>query len=337
MNLEFGNYRYFWLIILVLALIFLLYSFLKWRKKKQNLFAEKPFKEKIFGQPSKRGRVVPIIYILAFVMLVLAFVDVVKNESKEIEIDQKTSNIIFLLDVSNSMNAQDIEPSRLEQSKQILNKTLSKLTSEKVGIVVFAGEAQSMMPLITDYSSVNLYLENINSTLIKRQGTDFLLAVEEANKRLKNANFGAKKIVLISDGEDNEANHNAAIAEAKRQNVSITTVGVGTEEGATIPEIHFNLYEDFKKDQNGEVVITKRETQALKSIARQTNAVYIDGNQLDIAVSDIVKDIQSMEKQTQVAKMMMKNTIHYYQWFLGVALFLWFLIYFINPKKDLNL
>ena len=215
---------------------------------------------------------------------------------------------------------------------------MNQLHEERVGIVVFAGEARTMMPLTTDYSSVDIYLENLSSDLIKRQGTDFLLAMEETEKKLKKGTSGLKKVVLISDGEDNEGNHDAAVNLAQKNNIAVTSVGIGTEEGGAIPELQFNLYQDYKKDEDGNTVITKRETQALKTISEKTGGVYIDGNSVEKAANEIIKDIKSNQKDGgKASKISILNKEHYYQWFLTGALVLLLLIYFLNPRRDLNI
>ena len=338
MNWEFGNYRYFGLLLVLLMAVYLLWDFSKWRKKKQDFFAESRFQKYIFGENSRFSGVLVLCYVMSFLLLILSFVDIVKNEKTEMSVEKASSDVIFLVDVSNSMNSNDIEPSRLEQAKLILNKTLNQLREERVGIVVFAGEARTMMPLTTDYSSVDIYLENLSSDLIKRQGTDFLLAMEETEKKLKKGTLGLKKVILISDGEDNEENHDAAVNLAQKNNIAVTSVGIGTEEGGAIPELQFNLYQDYKKDEDGNTFITKRETQALKTISEKTGGVYIDGNSVERAVNEIIKDIKSSQKDGgKASKISILNKEHYYQWFLVGALVLLFLIYFLNPKRDLNI
>ena len=338
MNWEFGNYRYFGLLLVLLLAVYLLWDFSKWKKKKRDFFAESRFQKHIFGEKPRFSGVLTLFYVLSFLLLILSFVDIVKNEKTEMSVEKASSDVIFLVDVSNSMNSNDIEPSRLEQAKLILNKTLNQLHEERVGIVVFAGEARTMMPLTTDYSSVDIYLENLSSDLIKRQGTDFLLAMEETEKKLKKGTSGLKKVVLISDGEDNEGNHDAAVNLAQKNNIAVTSVGIGTEEGGAIPELQFNLYQDYKKDEDGNTVITKRETQALKTISEKTGGVYIDGNSVERAVNEIIKDIKSNQKDGgKASKISILNKEHYYQWFLTGALVLLLLIYFLNPRRDLNI
>ena len=253
MNWEFGNYRYFGLLLVLLMAAYLLWDFSKWRKKKREFFAESRFQKQIFGEKSRFSGVLTLFYILSFLLLILSFVDIVKNEKTEMSVEKASSDVIFLVDVSNSMNSNDIEPSRLEQAKLILNKTLNQLREERVGIVVFAGEARTMMPLTTDYSSVD-------------------------------------------------------------------------------------INQDYKKDEDGNTVITKRETQALKTISEKTGGVYIDGNSVERAANEIIKDIKSSQKDGgKASKISILNKEHYYQWFLAGALVLLFLIYFLNPRRDLNI
>ena len=273
MNWEFGNYRYFGLLLVLLMAAYLLWDFSKWRKKKRDFFAESRFQKHIFGEKSRFSGVLVLCYVMSFLLLILSFVDIVKNEKTEMSVEKASSDVIFLVDVSNSMNSNDIEPSRLEQAKLILNKTLNQLGEERVGIVVFAGEARTMMPLTTDYSSVDIYLENLSSDLIKRQGTDFLLAMEETEKKLKKGESGLKKVILISDGEDNEGNHDAAVNLAQKNNIAVTSVGIGTEEGGVIPELQFDIYQDYKKDEDRNTVITK--TKLYRT--NKTLAIYLLG------------------------------------------------------------
>lgn len=336
MNWEIENYRNILLLSLIPVLILLLFYFNKWRKNKQMLFAEKKFHPMLFEKKSFFSKIFPLLYILAILSLVLSLIGFISKEKDSDVFYQKSNNIIFLIDVSKSMNAQDIEPSRLEQSKKIIIQSLKNLTDENIGIVAFAGEARSIMPLTTDYSSANIYLSGISSNIIQKQGTDFLLAIKESIKKFKYAHSDAKKIILISDGEDNEDNFNLAIQEANKNKISITAVGVGTEQGAPIPELIFNYYENYKRDENGQIIISKKETSSLKTISKQTNGVYIDGNNVEDAVKHIIKNIQTTNQSLSKKHHTILKTTYHYQWFVGISVLLFFLIYLFNPKKDLE-
>lgn len=334
--MQIDNYWNILLLGLIPLFVIFIFQFIKWKKNKQNLFADSKFHAQLFEKKYFFSKILPWLYTLAFSFLILSLLNFISHKEEKFEIPQKSSDVVFLIDVSNSMNAEDIAPSRLELTKKILSQSLKKLSDERISIVVFAGEARSIMPLTTDYSSADIFLNNINSQLIQVQGTDFLIAVNEAQNKLKNATSGTKKIILISDGEDNEGNHNATIREAQRNNISITTVGVGTDEGAPIPELLFNYYSDYKRDENGQIIITKRQSSALKDIAKETNGIYIDGNSENDAINKIIKDIKKSNKKTGKNNISNLSTNYYYQWFLSVSILLFFIIYLFNPKKNLD-
>jgi len=157
-----------------------------------------------------------------------------------------------------------------------------------------------------------------------------------AAQKFKKISKGARKIVLISDGEDNEGNENAAIREAKNQGMSVISVGVGTDEGAPVPSYLFGQLMGYKTDLNGETVISKRQTEALRNIAKSTGGIYIDGNNLQQASSQIQNALNS-SNSFSTAMVKSQNGIHYYQYFLGISIFLFLIIYLFNPKRDLNI
>lgn len=329
------NPYYLILLLLLPILGVMIINYIKWKKNKQNLFAEARFQEDLFEKRNWFTRMFPFLYFLAFAFLIFAIVDIMKG-SEEVETKQKMNNVIFLLDVSNSMNVEDVEPSRLTEAKNIVLNALQKFKNDRVGIVVFAGEAASIMPLTTDYTAVDTYLNGIESNIIQVQGTDFLKGMQVAASKFKNISKGSRKIILISDGEDNEGNENAAIREANNQGMSVISVGVGTEEGAPIPSYLFGQLMGYKTDVTGETVISKRQTDALKKIASSTDGIFVDGNNIQDAVNQIINELNSTSA-TSSTIVKSKVGIHYYQYFLGVSLFLFLLIYLLNPKRDFNI
>jgi Ca-activated chloride channel family protein len=335
MNWYFENNWYLLLLLLLPLLGLLIINFLKWRNKRKNLFAEPRFQDDLFENKSSFSKIIPTIYLLATLFLIMSIVDLL-NGSEEVKSKQKMNNVVFLLDVSNSMNAQDIAPNRLDEAKNIIINTLGKMRNDKVGIVVFAGEAASIMPLTTDFSAAETYLGGVETNIIKTQGTDFLKAMTKVAEKFKNIPKGSRKVVLLSDGEDNEDNEEAAIKLSKSEGISVISVGIGSEQGAPIPEYVFGQLMGYKTDMNGETVISKRQNVALKNIANQTGGNYIDGNNLENATSQIVDGLlrSSSSSETMVKS---NNAIHYYQYFLGVSLFLFLLLFLINPKKEFNI
>ena len=310
-------------------------AYLKWKNQRKSIFAEAQFQDELFEKKSGFSKVMPVLYLLATLFLVLAIVDLLSG-SEEVKSKQKMNNVIFLLDVSNSMNAQDVEPNRLDEAKNIIINTMGKMKNDKVGIVVFAGEARSIMPLTTDFQTAETYLGGVETSIVKIQGTDYLRAMQTVVDKFRNIPKGARQVVLLSDGEDNEGNEKPAAKLAAKEGISVVTVGIGSEEGAPIPEYVFGQLMGYKTDINGQTVISKRENLALKNIADQTKGSYVDGNNLENATTQI---IDGLRKSASSSESMVKsnNAIHYYQYFLGVSIFFFMLIFLLNPKRDFNI
>lgn len=335
MELYLGNYWYLLLLLLLPVLAFFLIRYLKWKNKRREVFADSRFHEALFEKRSGFIKIFPILYFLATLFLIFSIIDLLSG-SEEVTTNQKFNNVIFMLDVSNSMNAEDISPSRLTEGKNLMIQTMQKLKNDKVGVIIFAGQATSIMPLTTDYNSAETYISGVETNSIKIQGTDFLKAMETAVDKFKNINKGSRKIILLSDGEDNEGNDNAAIKLANREGIIVTSVGIGSDEGAPVPEYEFGQLMGYKSDMNGQTVISKRQTEALHKMAESTGGTYIDGNNIDEAPNKIVEALNKKASSTATL-VKSQNANHYYQYFLAVSIFFFLIIFLFNPKRDFNI
>lgn len=335
MNWYLGNYWYLLLLLLLPLLGIVLFNYVKWKNRKKNVFAEARFQNELFEKKSGFSKILPLLYLIATLFLILSIVDLLSG-SEEVKSKQKMNNVIFLLDVSNSMNAQDVEPNRLDEAKNIMVQTMNKMRNDKVGIVVFAGEASSIMPLTTDFTAAETYIGGIETNVMKIQGTDFLNGMRTVADKFKNVAKGSRKVVLLSDGEDNEGNEKAAIKLANKEGISVISVGIGSEEGAPIPEYVFGQLMGYKTDVSGQTVISKRQVNALQNIANETGGTYVDGNNLDNATSQI---IDGLSKTSTSSESIVKsnNAIHYYQYFLAVSIFFFLIIFLFNPKREFNI
>lgn len=334
MELYLGNYWYLFLLLILPVLSFFLIRYLKWKKKRRDIFAESRFQEALFEKKSGFIKIFPALYFLATLFLIFSIIDLLSG-SEEVTTNQKFNNVIFMLDVSNSMNAEDIEPSRLVEAKNLIVQTMQKLKNDKVGMIIFAGQATSIMPLTTDYNSVETYINGVETGSIKIQGTDFLKAMETAADKFKDISKNSRKIVLLSDGEDNEGNDNAAIKLANREGIMVTTVGIGSDEGAPVPEYEFGQLMGYKSDMNGQTVISKRQTDALHKIAESTGGTYIDGNNINEASDQIIEALNKKVSST-ASLVKSQNANHYYQYFLAVSILFFLIIFLFNPKRDFN-
>lgn len=335
MNWTLGNNWYLLLLLLLPLLGIIMVAYLKWKNQRKSIFAEAKFQDELFEKKSAFSKVMPVLYLVATLFLVLSIVDLLSG-SEEVKSKQKMNNVIFLLDVSNSMNAQDVEPNRLDEAKNIIINTMGKMKNDKVGIVVFAGEARSIMPLTTDYQTAETYLGGVETSIVKIQGTDYLRAMQTVVDKFRNIPKGARQVVLLSDGEDNEGNEKPASKLAAKEGISVVTVGIGSEEGAPIPEYVFGQLMGYKTDMIGQTVISKRENLALKNIADQTKGSYVDGNNLENATAQIIDGLRKSASSTE-SMVKSNNAIHYYQYFLGVSIFFFILIFLLNPKRDFNI
>ncbi|MDY3364358.1 VWA domain-containing protein [Riemerella anatipestifer] len=330
-----GNYWYALLMLLLPLLGYLLFRYLKWKERVRGYFADERFQSTLFEKTKWYPKFFLVMYFVAFLFLIFAMMDLMGGK-EEIKVQQKMNNVMFLVDVSNSMNAQDVAPDRLSLAKNIVISSMQKMTNDRVGLAVFAGEAFSVMPLTTDYLAAESFVSGLETSAVSTQGTDFYKAMQVAVSKFKTVSKGSGRIVLISDGEDNEGNEVAAIKEVQSNGIQVITVGVGTEEGAPIPEYIFGQLMGYKSSLMGETVISKRQTQALINISEKTGGVYIDGNQIDKAVNEI---LENLKKQSSTTESFVKSQtgVHYYQYFLAVSLLLFFIIYLTNPKRDFNI
>lgn len=334
MEWTFENYTYLFLLLLLPVLGLVIFRFRKWRNKKRALFAEPQFHQQLFSTKNNYFYLFVLLYFATIICLVLAFADLSRGGKKQ-KVEHQGTNIVFLLDLSNSMNAEDVSPSRIEREKSLVLQTLQELKGDKVGMVIFAGDAFSVLPLTTDYSAISTYVDGLSTQTITYQGTDFLPAVQEVAALYQSTANQGRNVVLIGDGEDNEGHDQEAVAFAKKHHLKIISVGIGTEEGAPVPDYVFGQMMGYKRNFYGDIVISKRQTRALKNLAESTGGSYIDGNENN-ASTKIVSAISRLEHSAAI-EIDARTLTHYYQWFLGGAIIFIFIIYLTNPKKDFNI
>lgn len=335
MNWYLGNYWYLLLLLLLPVVGYFMLHYIRWKNRRRNVFAESQFQDELFDKTSRFARFFPVFYFLAFLFLIFSIIDLLGGR-EEISVQQSMSNTIFVLDVSNSMNAQDVQPSRLEEAKNIVINALQKMNNDRVGIIVFAGDAYSVMPLSNDYSAAETYLQGIETDVVQNQGTDFLKPIQIAAQKFRSISKGSRNIVLISDGEDNEGHEEDAINLAKKEGIRITTIGVGKEEGAPIPEYYYGQLMGYKSDMYGETVVSKLQTKALKNLSSSTGGSYLDGNNLDHAINNLLAELHK-NTASSTSSISSQSAVHYYQYFLVVSVLFFLLIYLLNPKRDFSL
>ena len=241
-------------------------------------------------------------------------------------------DVVFAIDVSKSMLVTDIAPNRLAKSIQIVSKSIDKLISDRVGIIIYAGEALPLMPLSFDYSMAKLLIKTIDTDLVNVQGTDLSSAISLSNSFFDNEERN-KIIFLLSDGEDHEGNYQKEIDNLFSKNTVISSINIGTESGGPIP---FKLRGEinYKKDKNDNVVISKSNSEVLRAISSSCNGSFIKTQNTQDAVGFIFNNMDQLDRSFQEEELF-SDYEDQYQWFLAFAL-LFILIDLILTQKKIN-
>jgi Ca-activated chloride channel family protein len=312
---------YFWgfLVLPVLLLLFLTYVY--WKRKTQKRFAEtKLFKKLAPDQSTFKSNLKFFVLSLAFACFVMALVNP-KLGTKLETVKREGVDIVFALDVSKSMLAEDIAPNRLEKSKRIITEIVNSLTSDRVGLVGYAGSAFPQVPITTDYASTKTFLQSMNTDMVSSQGTAISQAIDLARSYYNDDDETNKVLIILSEGEDHDGNAENMAEQAANEGIRIYTIGVGTERGDPIPIRRDGRIQSYLKDDAGETVITKKDTETLRRIAEIGNGNYIDGSSTSGSVEEILKELQTIEKTEFEAKQF-ADFKSKYQWFLGFGIFL---------------
>lgn len=262
-----------------------------------------------------------ILFLLAFSFLILGLCNF-QTGSKLQEVKREGSDIMICLDVSNSMLAQDLSPNRLDRAKMAIENMIDKLQGDRLGIIVFAGEAYVQLPITTDYSSAKLFLESINTKIVPVQGTNIADAINKALESFGKDEGKNKSIVIITDGENNEEANESAVDAAKdatKKNIVIHTIGVGSESGVPIPNMVDGVAYGYKKDNAGNTIVSKLDAKILQDIAETTKGVYVQASKADIGLDAILSKIAEMDKKEMESKMY-SDYEDQFQIFLMIAL-----------------
>ncbi len=232
-------------------------------------------------------------------LIIIAFANPQYGENERV-VDSKGIDIMIALDVSKSMQAEDLIKgySRLEVAKKGISSLFQNLKGDHIGIVVFAGDAYKQLPITPDYKVANMFLSNIETQMISSQGTDIGNAIDKCVSSFKDERETNKAIIILSDGEDHEENALNAAKEANKKGIIINTIGMGTSKGVPIPIYRNGKKSGVKKDENDQTVLTKLNEQMLMEIAQAGNGSYTRASGMDIGLKTILNRINKIEKST---------------------------------------
>ncbi len=310
---------YLWLfwVIPVIAALFLLSRW--WRKRAQNKFADPESLRKLSPDKSRFKPILKFVFFaLAMACLVLALVNP-KMGSKLESVTREGVDIVFAVDVSKSMLAEDVAPNRLDKAKQIVQRIIDQLKGDRVGIIAYAGSAVPQLPITTDYGAAKLFLDNLNTNMVSSQGTAIAEAIKLSLEYYDDDSQTSRVLFLLTDGEDHEGEIEALAQEAAKKNIHIFTIGMGSIKGGRIPIRVNGTLREYKKDWNGETVITKMDESALRQIAKITHGEYIEGRSTQAVLEKVNEFLDGLNK-SDIETKQFASFQSQFQWFLGFGI-----------------
>ncbi|MCD6065895.1 MAG: hypothetical protein K0S33_721 [Bacteroidetes bacterium] len=330
---RFENKEFFLAYAIVPVLIAIFVLVLQRRKKLLKKFGDYSLVQRMTPNVSLDKRIAKFtIWTLAMCSLIFAIINL-QTGSKMQEVKREGGDIMVCLDVSNSMLAEDLAPNRLERAKQALEKFIDKLEGDRLGIIVFAGEAYVQLPITADYNAAKLFLGSINPGIVPVQGTNVTDAIELSMESFGKDIGKNKSIIIITDGEDHEEGAIKAAEEAATQGVIINTIGVGSSSGVPIPLYQDGKKQGFRKDKAGTTVVTKLNEKLLMDIASAGNGAYAKANNADVGLGAIMDKLKQLEKK-QIESKMYTDYDDQYIWFVYFAALLLLVEFFINERKS---
>ena len=332
---------WFWAFVIIpVMLMVFLWTFL-WKKRIQKSFGSHVVLKRLSPDLSFfKSSLKFIVLCLAISFLVIGLINP-KIGTKLETIKREGVDIVFAIDVSKSMLAEDVAPNRLEKSKQLVTQIINNLASDRVGIIAYAGKAFPQLPITTDYASAKMFLQSMNTDMLSSQGTAIDEAIQLSRNYFDDEEQTNRVLIIISDGEDHN-NLSVDLAEAaSKEGIKIYTIGVGSEKGGPIPLKRNGVLMSYKKDLGNETVITKLNEETLRLIANEAKGRYINGSQTADVVQQIRDILSAMDKKEFEAKEFAEYKDQF-QWFLGIGLFFLILdVLFLERKtgwlKRLNL
>ena len=322
-----------YLFALAPVLLILYYMMRKWKKQSLLNFGNPFLVRRLFPDVSvSRPGIKFWILWSGFILMVVGVCGPLIGSKLE-EVKRKGSDIIICMDVSNSMGAEDIRPSRLERSKQAVSRLVDRLEGDRIGIVVFAGDAYVQLPITTDYAAAKLFLSQIETDIVPKQGTAIGAAIDLASTSFSDTIKKHSAIVIITDGENHEDDAIESAKSAAEQGIKIYTIGMGSTNGAPIPIYNNGARVGFRQDNAGATVISKLDQNLLNEIADAGKGRFIQATNSDDGLDLILKELNGLDKKEFKAKMY-TDFENQFQYFLSGALILLLIDFLLGEKKS---
>jgi Ca-activated chloride channel homolog len=335
--LDFAHKEFFYALAILPILVAIYFAALYLRKKAIVRFGETRLFKKLIGESSlSKKNLKFILTLIALAFILIALIDPETGATLE-NINTNGSDIVIALDVSNSMNAQDIPPSRLERAKEAIEQLINKLQGDRIGIVIFAGQSLVQLPVTTDYNAAKMFLGDIKSDLIPVQGTAIGGAIDRSAILLTDdgengTSKRSKSIILLTDGENFQDDAVAAAKDAASKGIVIHTIGIGSPDGVPIPVFTNGKLTGYKKDKDGNTVITKLNMNLLETIAVNSGGICVQATSSDVGLDKVVEQISKM-KQSKIAQKRYKDYNEHFLPFVFIALILLIIDIFVTENR----
>lgn len=331
--IRFAHSEYLFLLILVPVAVAGYWFLARARLKALQRFGGLNILERLAKSASRTKRLVKFgLFLLAFVFLVVGFTNPQIGTRLQ-EVKQEGVDLFIALDVSLSMKAEDIKPNRLEKAKFEIRNLIERLGGDRLGLVVFAGDAFTQFPLTTDYSAANLFLDVVDTDVVPTPGTSIQAAIKRAMDSFDFEDPTTKVLVIITDGEETEGEAFSVAEEAGKKGVIIYTIGMGSPIGSPIPVYNpAGMQVDFKRDRSGSIVITKLDETSLEKIAAVGNGTYYRATNAQNELDDVYKSINSLQKREFGVKQFTDYEDRF-QFFIAAGIILLLIELLISEKK----
>ena len=294
-SFRFAHSEALYLLLLVPLVVLLFFIFNRRRAKALDTFGENALVSHLMPDFSRRRmRVKAWLFVIALALQVIVVAGP-QFGSKFQSVKRQGIEVMVALDVSNSMNAQDVSPSRLEVAKMAVSRLVDKLSDDRVGLVVFAGNAYVQMPMTSDFSSVKMFMQSVSTGMVQTQGTAIGQAINLCVNSFSQKSDISRAIIVITDGENHEDDAVAAASNATQQGIKVYTVGMGTSKGAPIPTVA-GANNNFIKDKDGNVVISKIDEASLAKVAQAGTGAYIPANNIRNGINTLVDELSGLDK-----------------------------------------
>lgn len=334
--LRFAHIDYLWGLLLIPVFILLFIVVSRWKSKAVKSLGDRNVVNLMIPDVSfSRPWLKFILFAVAYAFLLIGAADP-QIGSKMEEEKRKGADLMILLDVSNSMLSQDLAPNRLENAKRAIAQLIDNLHSDRIGIIVFAGEAYVQLPVTTDYSAAKLFLNTINTNMVPTQGTAIGSAIDLGMKSFDFKDGTGKAMIIITDGENHEDDAVAAAKNATDKDVTVHVIGVGSPEGAPIPIYENGRQVGFHTDSAGKTVVSKLNEDMGKEIAAAGNGAYVRATNANSGLGIVMDQIEKIQRKTVDSKNF-KDFEDRFQFFLGFAFLLLVVEFFISNRKSQRL